>query len=146
MSTVYVRMLSIPCGQAFDWEAAEAELAKGRLNDECLARDLVERFRQALENPEEAGLRAFVMRDALVYLAVGFDFDPPEGLDLIFDLEDTRIMEAAGLTRITTVRSDLDWARPETISAAEGDEYDSADEDGEGEDDDDEDDGHGDDS
>ena len=78
--------------------------------------DAVDDLRWTLEHPDDSGLRAFVFRGALCYLAVGYEFDPPQALEAIFAVEEGHILDAAGFEVVATARDeDFDWTKPDKI-------------------------------
>lgn len=119
--SIYVRMLSLPCGRRIDWNAAQAEFETyfddaGNTDDCTLDSDALERVRFVLEHPEETGLRAFVHAGTICYLAIGYEYDPPEALEALWNFDEAwTVLEAAGLEIVSTQMDGVDWTKPETI-------------------------------
>jgi hypothetical protein len=99
---MYIRMLTIPCGQRPDWEAAQAEFERLEAEGEYFPWNPVDRLRYVLEHPEETGLQAFAFRGQAFYLAIGHEYDPTEALASLREVFETDILYATGLREAWT--------------------------------------------
>lgn len=118
--SIYVRMLSIRCGMRIDWKAAQAEFDTYFADEEDtnLDPDALDQLRYVLEHPADTDLRAFVHAKRIFYLAVGPEHAPPEALEALWAFDEAEtVLEAAGLTIVSTMDDYADWTRPEKIKA-----------------------------